>query len=280
MWSRLFLPFSNLIEPSVVDNMVPRFDREDNKTGLEITISGLPKVGKTTLIYQVTQGRYYERLPPTLKREIHRWPLLISKGWKRNWKSFLAEIWAKIRKREIDKALEAELEIIFYDLGGQYIFQEKTWPHWVQKAGANIYMIDGTQPQDYCKAADLLTQVLSKARSGTPLAILYNKKDLLEDPETPYVPAVLPDSSLNAEIFDIFRLEEYVTGKRGRKGKKRDPIGRQVQFFETSMKTGEGILDVLQWFAERVDYSQAVQHIAHTYRQTISKAIRKGFKSS
>ncbi|NHJ47497.1 MAG: GTP-binding protein [Asgard group archaeon] len=161
----------------------------------QITICGLDKAGKTSLVNYLVYGEFRETIPTMgVNRETIRIP---------------------------------KLEMNIYDLGGQESFRT-FWANINERSDAVIFVVDSTDYDRFDEAKDAFYNIVTtQIYSGIPVLLLLNKKDL--------------PNSLNR--LDFVRRFELM-GK--------DELLITWAIYETSAKTGEGVVEAFTWFINTI----------------------------
>ncbi len=161
-----------------------------------ITVCGLDKAGKTTLINYLIYGEFKETLPTSgLNRENINLPKLT-------------------------------LEI--YDLGGQVAFRDM-WQDYNEQSDALIFVVDSTDEQRLEDAREIFYKIINtQINDRIPVLILLHKADVkerllikdfipkfhLNDPQAKFEWAVFETSAITGEgLIEAFRwLVEFLGG--------------------------------------------------------------------
>ncbi|MHA2362740.1 MAG: ADP-ribosylation factor family protein [Candidatus Hodarchaeales archaeon] len=122
------------------------------------------------------------------------------------------------------------LNLRIMDLGGQTQFRSSLWPRLLDQGQADIilYVIDASDRVRLLMNQEEFKKLLdhpSLKENKTPIVVLANKQDI-------------PKCMTSGEIAIDLDLIEYSL------------IGRSFQVFPTSMVTGEGIDDVLEYLKQ------------------------------
>ena len=162
-----------------------------------LTICGLDKAGKTTLINYLIHGEFTETIPTSgLNREVIELPKL-------------------------------SLEI--YDLGGQTEFRDM-WADYNEQSDALIFVVDSTDDLRFEETKNIFNKIVSsQINTRIPVLILLHKCDLanrlilkdfipqfgLNNPDTKFKWAVFETSAITGEgIVDSFHwLVDFLGGE-------------------------------------------------------------------
>ncbi|MFX0094708.1 MAG: ADP-ribosylation factor-like protein, partial [Candidatus Hodarchaeota archaeon] len=122
-------------------------------------------------------------------------------------------------------------EFTAIDMGGQELYQKVFWSLGVSQADAVIYMIDGTIRPEHPDFKESLIQfkyMLNLVEPETPLLILVNKQDLIEEN-----PLTIKEAIVHFEINKI--------------------TGRSMSLLPSSAKYGDGIEIAMKWLVKRLN---------------------------
>ncbi|MFW9922650.1 MAG: ADP-ribosylation factor family protein [Candidatus Thorarchaeota archaeon] len=159
---------------------------------VNLTICGLDKAGKTTLINYLIHGEFRNTIPTNgLNREKINLP---------------------------------KLHIDIFDLGGQSEFRP-IWSDYNENSDGLIYVVDIADRERLNESKEVFHNILnSQINPNIPVLVLLNKCDL-------------PDKIALIDFIHEFKLN--------------DPsLGINWAIFETSTKTGEGVLDSMGWIVD------------------------------
>lgn len=169
----------------------------------KIVLLGPSKAGKTTLVRYLEEGTpVTEEVRTTLGIDLRVKPFRID-----NW------------------------EFTAIDVGGQRLYQKAFWSLGVDQADAIIYMIDGTIKPEHPEFNDSLNQfkyMLGLVEPETPLLILVNKQDLIEEK-----PLTIEEA---CELFEIRKI-----------------VGRSMTLLSSSAKYGDGVEIAMKWLVEKLN---------------------------
>lgn len=129
----------------------------------------------------------------------------------------------------VEKIKQTGLDLNIIDLGGQQSFRMVLWPK-ILETGADviIFIVDSTSRDRVPLNEEEVAKLMSTPNlEEVPVIVLANKQDL-------------PEAFSPGEIALHISLLDFVHKKRT-KGKK-----RFITIFPTSMKTGQGIEDVIK----------------------------------
>jgi len=157
-----------------------------------LTICGLDKAGKTSMINYLIHGEFRETLPTSgLNRENISLP---------------------------------KLSLNIYDLGGQMEFREM-WADYNEQSDGLIFVVDSSDKLRYEETKEIFYRIINtQINSEIPVLILLHKCDLEDRIE---IKEFIPTFGLN------------------------DPNHKfKWAVFETSAKTGEGLVDSFHWLVE------------------------------
>ncbi|KAL5196986.1 hypothetical protein ABZP36_000498 [Zizania latifolia] len=139
----------------------------------------------------------------------------------------------------IGRVEDANVKLVFWDLGGQVWFLLQTWPttnlgeKYYEEAHAVIYVIDSATASSFEDAKSALENVLRhEDLQGAPLLIFANKQDL---------PAAVTQEEL-ARHLHLKELDE-----------------RPYMFQTGSAYDGAGIKAGIDWLAEEVERSKRTE---------------------
>jgi small GTP-binding protein len=156
---------------------------------VNLTICGLDKAGKTTMVNYLIHGEFRETIPTA--------------GMNR------------------EKISLPKIELDIFDLGGQSEFRPM-WSDYNEKSDALIFVVDSSDYDRLDEAREIFNGIIAtQITENIPVLLLLNKVDI-------------PGHMDIMEFIQKFGLN--------------DPSS-QIKWavFETSAKTGEGILDSMQW---------------------------------
>lgn len=113
-----------------------------------------------------------------------------------------------------------------WDLGGQLQFRRALWKMYTKNSVGLIFVVDMSNPRRYPQARLSLRRILEFTHlQKIPLAIFANKIDLVED------------------LSDMDLANSMGTKKIG---------NREIQVFQTSAKTGQGIIEGIYWLTDTI----------------------------
>lgn len=160
---------------------------------VNLTICGLDKAGKTTIINYLIHGEFRDTIP--------------TMGMNR------------------EKISLPKLDIDVFDLGGQTGFRP-IWSDYNEQSDGLIYVVDSSDHKRLAQTREIFYDIInSQINQNIPVLILLNKCDL---------PTKMPIANFIRE----FQLN--------------DPnLLIKWAVFETSAKTGEGILDSMGWIIDK-----------------------------
>ncbi|EFJ25249.1 ARF-like GTPase [Selaginella moellendorffii] len=116
------------------------------KQEMELSVIGLQKAGKTSLVNSIATGSFSEDMIPTVGFNMRK----VSKG---------------------------NVTIKLWDLGGQARFRSM-WERYCRGVSAIVYVVDAADPENIPIAKSELHDILSKpSLNGIPLLVLGNKVD-------------------------------------------------------------------------------------------------------
>ncbi len=120
-----------------------------------------------------------------------------------------------------------KLQINIFDMGGQADFRP-IWQEINEKTDALIYVIDSVDHMRFDETKAIFNDILDNQIGGKiPVLILLNKKDL-------------PDRITQVDLVKNFGLIET-------------EYEIEWAVFETSAKTGAGIIEAFSWFKEKME---------------------------
>ncbi|MHA1154974.1 MAG: ADP-ribosylation factor family protein [Candidatus Heimdallarchaeota archaeon] len=120
-----------------------------------------------------------------------------------------------------------KLQINIFDMGGQADFRP-IWQEINEKTDALIYVIDSVDHMRFDETKTIFNDILDNQIGGKiPVLILLNKKDL-------------PDRIAQVDLVKSFGLIET-------------EYEIEWAVFETSAKTGDGIIEAFSWFKEKME---------------------------
>ena len=157
-----------------------------------LTICGLDKAGKTTMINYLIHGEFKETLPTSgLNRESINLP---------------------------------KLALNVYDLGGQVEFRDM-WADYNEQSDGLIFVVDSADRDRFQETKDTFYKIINtQINPEIPVLILLHKSDLIDRIN---LKDFLPEFGLN------------------------NPDNRfKWAVFETSAKTGEGLIKSFQWLVD------------------------------
>ena len=116
-----------------------------------------------------------------------------------------------------------DIKFTAWDLGGQVLFRRALWEMYTKNSAGLVFVIDLIDQQRFSDASTSLKRVIDMPHlKNIPLALFFNKSDLLVN---------LPDQNL-LYLLGIDELD-----------------GRESEVFQTSAKTGEGIIEGVTWLS-------------------------------
>ncbi len=156
----------------------------------KISILGLDRAGKTTIIKRMKTGKFIPNPPQTIGVNT-----------------------------EIIKINDRKFTV--WDLGGEALFRRALWEMYTKNTAGLVFVIDLVDQRRFSDAQSSLKRMMKIPHlKNIPLALFFNKSDLLEN---------FPDQNL-LHVLEIDELD-----------------GRESQVFQTSAKTGEGIIEGINW---------------------------------
>ena len=160
---------------------------------------GLDNAGKTTLMQRVISGIFEGKIPRTLGLNVE-----------------------KIRI-ESDK----NLELVCWDLGGQFYFRSSLWSSYMNNADAIIFVIDSTNTARFIEAKNEFKRYIleNQILNNVPVLILANKQDL-------------PDSVTSEQIIKELEIDKI---KR-----------KSTLVISVSAVTGHNLMKALDWLANQI----------------------------
>ncbi|NHJ88076.1 MAG: GTP-binding protein [Asgard group archaeon] len=156
---------------------------------VNLTICGLDKAGKTTMVNYLIHGEFQDTIPTSgLNRE---------------------------------KISLPKLELDIFDLGGQQEFRP-IWSNYNEQSDGLIFVVDSSDIERIDESKDVFHSIIAtQINQSIPVLILLNKCDI-------------PERISIHEFINKFELSNT-------------NLEIKWALFETSAKTGKGILDSMQW---------------------------------
>lgn len=119
--------------------------------GGKISVLGLDRAGKTTILQRLKTGRWISDTRPTIGMNAETFRI-------------------------------SNVRFTVWDLGGQLQFRRALWDTYTKNSVGLIYVIDASNPARFPEARLNLRTMLEKTHlKGIPLAIFANKIDILQD---------------------------------------------------------------------------------------------------
>ena len=180
------------------------FGRKSVKQNANIVTLGASGAGKTTLVRFLETGEPVMDNPrTTLGIDIRQNPITID-GW----------------------------SLTAIDVGGQDLYRESLWSLGIAQADAVIYVIDGTirknDSSDTFETSKFsFDYMLTIVEEKTPILILVNKQDLIDD-----------NPMTAQEAISLYGIG--------------DLVGRSFNILPSSAKYGDGVETAIEWLVDKI----------------------------
>ncbi len=131
---------------------------------------------------------------------------------------------------QMERIKYRDLEFLVFDVGGQPVFVHTLWKKQVETAQAIIFVVDAADPKSIQLSRDYLRYIATWINE-VPLLLLANKQDL-------------PNAASKEELLERLEIAELFS----------ELHVSAFQIFETSARTGMGILEAFDWLIQKLQH--------------------------
>jgi small GTP-binding protein len=143
--------------------------------GGKISVLGLDRAGKTSMLQRIKTGRWIPKTTPTIGMNSE----ILTIG---------------------------NVRFTAWDLGGQMQFRRALWKPYTENSVGLIFVVDVSNPKRYPDVRISLTNVLSLSHlQNLPLAIFANKIDLIDEIDERDLPNILGISKNSNREIEVFK---------------------------------------------------------------------------
>ncbi len=143
--------------------------------GGKISVLGLDRAGKTSILQRMRTGRWIPNTTPTIGMNS-------------------------------ETIIIGNVRFTAWDLGGQLQFRRSLWDMYTKNSVGLLFVVDVSNPRRYPEVRINLKRMLSMTHlENLPLAIFANKIDLIEDIEENDLPNILGISKISNREIKVFK---------------------------------------------------------------------------